>query len=87
MPMKALYFQHQNAVVMHVETQHGDGRVTLTREPGSEPFITCPLTSKRRTGYAQLIADEPEAAPVKKVKRVKLAPVEPHDNGPPPSET
>lgn len=82
--MKALYFQHQNAVVMHVETQHGDGRVTLTREPGSKPFITCPITSKRRIGYAQLIA---EAAPVKKVKKVKPVPVKPHDNGPPPSET
>lgn len=83
MPMKALYFQHQNAVVMHVETQHGDGRVTLTREPGGKPFITCSLTTKRRTGYAQLITAEP----VKKVKRVKPVHVEPHDNGPPPSET
>lgn len=79
--MKALYFQHLNAVVMHVETLHGDGRVTLTREPGSRPFITCPLTTKRRTGYAQLIADEPEATPqIRKRMRRK-------DTEPPPSET
>ncbi len=78
--MKALYFQHQNAVVMHVETLHGDGRVTLTREPGSKPFITCPLTSKRRTGYAQLITDEPEAAPPSR-KRTRRK-----DAEPPPSE-
>jgi len=61
--MQAHYFQHQNAVVMHVETVHRDGRLTLTREPGSKPFITCAQSAKPRPGYARLIPDPPPPPP------------------------
>lgn len=60
--MKAFYFQHRNAVLMHVEYMHENGTVTLTREPGAKPFITCARTHTPRPGYAQLI-EEPPAIP------------------------
>lgn len=57
--MKALLFQHQNAVCLHVETVHADGRLTLSTAPGARPFITCAQTTRPRIGYAQILPDPP----------------------------